>query len=75
MLIFKRKQKLSFEEEVAERRRRHQESLFTKNPVPGTEMHEYELWLRRRCGEDVSIYKLARPQRSGWLNRLFFGGI
>lgn len=75
MLIFKRNQKLSFEEEVAERRRRHQESLFTKNPVPGTEMHEYELWLRRRRGEDVSIYKLARPQRSGWLNRLFFGGI
>ncbi|WP_172437050.1 hypothetical protein [Weissella cibaria] len=48
MLIFRRKQKLSFEEEVVERRRR---------------------------GEDVSIYKLARPQRSGWLNRLFFGGI
>ena len=30
MLIFKRKQKLSFEEEVAERRRKYQESLLPR---------------------------------------------
>lgn len=60
------------------REERHQElynDIFTKDPQPGDEMNEFELWLRRRRGEDVSIYKIAEPRRSGWLERLFFGGI
>lgn len=72
--MFKRK-KHSAEDTREERHCKYQESIFTKNPKPGTEMNEYELWLRRRRGEDVSIYKIAEPRRSGWLERLFFGGI
>ncbi|WP_195318675.1 hypothetical protein [Weissella cibaria] len=74
-MIFKRKKKLGFWEESEKLHQKFQDSLYTKNPQPGTPMNEYELWLRARRGEDVSIYKLAEPRRSGWLNRLFFGGI
>ncbi|WP_447409007.1 hypothetical protein ACDP95_02145 [Weissella confusa] len=72
--MFKRK-KRGFWDTREERHQEFYNDIFTKDPQPGDEMNEFELWLRRRRGEDVSIYKIAEPRRSGWLERLFFGGI
>lgn len=72
--MFKRK-KRGFWDTREERHQEFYNDIFTKDPQPGDEMNEFELWLRRRRGEDVSIYKIAEPRRSGWLECLFFGGI
>lgn len=48
--------------------------FLTDNPKPGDTMSEYELWVRRGRGEDVSIYKMARPLRRSWFDRWFYGG-